>query len=330
MEPGRKQRRAGTAGAVPITLLCLLVSPIGSASGFKILRANPGNLQVIRSETDLVVLPVTVTDRHGRFVSGLTESDFRVYENGQLQSVTDFSHLDVPVTVGLIVDSSGSMQGNRPEVAEAAKDFLSSSNAQDQIFVVNFNEHVRFGLPPDTPFTNKVSDLEAAVFRGPSTGLTALYDAVAAGLKQLAKGANEKKALIVISDGGDNASHETFRDVLNLALHGNAIIYAIGLLDQGESDVNPGVLRKLAKVTGGRAFFPQSAVDLAATCQQIAQDLREQYRIAYAPSDARHDGTYRAIRVSVHAPGKGSRTVRTRAGYFAPSGSTETPENEGQ
>jgi Ca-activated chloride channel homolog len=336
MEPGRERRRTG-ARYVPMMssfwkfesmAALLLISTLAGVRGFPHARApgpNNGQLQVLRSEVDLVVLPVTVTDHQGQFVSGLTEGDFRIYENGHLQSISLFDHSDVPVTVGLVVDSSGSMRPNRSEVAEAARDFLTSSNPQDEIFVVNFNERVSLGLPPSVPFTSNATQLEAAVLQGPSTGMTALYDATVFALKHLALGTNDKKALIIISDGGDNSSYEDFRQVLAAAQHGNAILYAIGILNEAEADVNPGVLRKLAKATGGEAYFPKSAEDLPGICQQIARDLREQYTIAYVPTDKNHDGTYRAIRVSVHAPGKRALVVRTRAGYFAPSDSVGSP-----
>jgi Ca-activated chloride channel homolog len=300
-------------------LFCCLADPRGSPRCETRDLGGAGS-QAIKSESDLVVLPVTVTDRTGNFVSGLTEGDFRVYENGRLQSISFFDHRDLPITVGLVIDSSGSMLPNRAEVASAAKDFLISSNPQDQIFVVNFNGKVTLGLSASVPFTSDVTQLEAAVLRGPSAGLTALYDATALALQHLSLGTNDKKALVVISDGGDDASHETFRQALASARHSNAIIYAVGIIADNQSDVNPGVLRKLARDTGGKAYFPKSAEDLPAICQQIARDLREQYTMAYIPADKMHDGTYRKIRVSVRAPGKGALIVRTRPGYFAPSG----------
>ena len=327
MKPGPGQKIRGIGRyllvALPILLGCCLA---GSSvlSGFQAEQPQT----VIRSEADLVVLPVTVTDHKGRFVSGLQQHDFQAYENGQPQTISEFSHGDVPVTVGLVVDSSGSMHLNRPEVAEAAKDFLRSSNPRDQVFVVNFNERVSLGLPSNVPFTDNVGELEAAVFRGPATGMTALYDAVDFGLKHLNDSLeHNKRALIIISDGGDNASHEDFRQVLNTALHQNTIIYAIGILDAQEADVSPRILRKLAKDTGGRAYFPTSAAVLPDICHEIATDLRQQYTIAYVPSDRREDGTYRTIRVVVHAPEKGSLVVRTRKGYFAPSSAAETHES---
>ena len=313
--------------AVALGLMFLMVcSPSGASSPahLSILLANGKALQIFHSETDLVVLPITVTDHKGKAVSGLSEQDFRVYENGRLQTISSFDHNDVPVTVGLVLDSSGSMRPRRPEVALAAEDFLNSSNPQDQVFVINFNEMVSLGLPPSMPFTSNVAELKAAVLKGPFSGLTALYDATWLALKHLSLGTNPRKALVIVSDGGDDASHEEFRDVLTLARHSNAIIYTVGIVSRGENDVNPGLLRKLAKATGGTAYFAKTPADLPDICQQIARDLRQQYTIAYIPSDKLRDGKYRAIRISVHAPGKGSLVARTRTGYFAPSGPAET------
>ena len=237
--------------------------------------------QMIREEADLVVLPVTVTNRHGQFVSGLKEEDFRVYEDDKLQKISLFAETDVPVAVGLVIDDSGSMYPNRSEVLQGAMDFLTSSNRQDEIFVVNFNEKVSLGLPPSVPFTSDVHELEAAVLRGPSAGMTALYDALTVALKHLALSTRNKKALVVISDGGDDASHTDFREVLRLAQHSSAIIYTIGIISQGQADINPGVLRRLARETGGEAYFPKSAAALPALFHQIALDLRAQYTIGY-------------------------------------------------
>jgi Ca-activated chloride channel family protein len=281
--------------------------------------------QVIRREAELVVLPVTVTNRRGQFVSGLKAEDFRVFENGKLQTISLFTQNDVPVAVGLMVDGSASMNPNRPEVLAAARDFLVSSNPQDQIFVVNFNEKASLGLRPSIPFTSNAKELEAAVLRGPTAGMTALYDATALGLRHLALSTRDKKALIIISDGGDDASTDTFRQVLSAARHSNAIIYSIGIIAERQAQVNPEALRKLARETGGDAFFPKSASDLPAICREIAQDLRDQYTIGYVPSNPSRDGTYRAIRVSVHVPGRGRLTARTRKGYFVASGPAQAP-----
>jgi Ca-activated chloride channel homolog len=325
--PSRERKRFAVALLTSFSGLwiTLLLGPARAGAGSRISVPGEQSPEILRSEADLVVLPVTVTDHQGRSVSGLKRQDFRVYENGRLQTISLFDHRDVPVTVGLVVDGSGSMLPNRDEVVAAAKDFLTSSNPDDQLFVVNFNERVSLGLPPSVPFTSDVTQLQAAVLRGPSAGLTALYDATAEALQHLRLGNNDKKALIIISDGGDDASHEKFKQLLASAQHSNAILYAIGIISQAESDVNPDVLRKLAKATGGQAYFPKSADQLPAICKQIARNLREQYTISYVPDNTAHDGSYRAIQVTVRAPGRRGLEVRTRAGYFAPSSPTQNP-----
>jgi Ca-activated chloride channel homolog len=308
------------AGAVTLLLGGLLgASPALTAIHDPI---QPASRQMIHSEVDLVVLPVTVTDRHGEFVSSLQERNFRVYENGQPQKIQLFAHEDVPVTVGLVVDCSSSMLPNRSEVLSAAKEFLLSSNPQDQIFVVNFNGRASLGLPQTVSFTSDAAELEEAVENGPTSGETALYDAIALALQHLALGTKNKKALLVISDGGDNASHDNFRSVLAAAQRANTIVYSIGIVSDSEAEVNPGLLRRLATNTGGRPYFPQSAAALPQICRQIARDLREQYTIGYEPSNTAHDGGYRAIRVTLTGTQK-KLTLRTRAGYYAPGNASE-------
>ena len=269
----------------------------------------------IQSEADLVVLPVSVTDKKGHPVSDLKKEEFRIFDDGKPQTLSLFLDGDVPVTVGLLIDCSQSMRFNRSQVTEAARDFLKSSNPQDKMFVVNFNEVANFGLPPGVPFTNDVTKLEAAVQSGPSEGMTALYDAIDLGLKHLDLGGNNKKALIVISDGGDNASELKQRNIITALERSSVETYAIGLIDEFQSDVNPRVLRKLADATGGEAYFPTEAEQLPAISRQIAHDLREQYTLAFLPANTGKNGTYRMIRVSV--PKRKNLKIRTRAGYLA-------------
>jgi Ca-activated chloride channel homolog len=269
---------------------------------------------VIRSEADLVVLPVSVRDRSGHFVSGLQQQDFRIYENGKPQPIRLFMSGDAPVTVGLIIDCSSSMRENHDEVVEAAKDFLASSNPQDQVFVVNFNETPLLGLPRGVPFTSNVSALVSAVQTAPSDGMTALYDAINLGLKHLSLGTNQKKALVIISDGGDDASETTLKKTLPAVQRSSTIVYTIGLVASDQADVNPGVLRKFAGSTGGEVYFPRSN-QLPGISQQIARDLREQYTLAFLP--AGNAKGYRKIRVTVNAPGHRGLKVRTRPGYLA-------------
>jgi Ca-activated chloride channel family protein len=268
----------------------------------------------ISVNTELVDLPVSVTDGKGNFVTDLKKENFQVYEDGQLQNITVFEHGDIPVTVGLVVDHSGSMRNKLPQVGAAAAAFAQSSNPKDEMFVVDFNDNVSLQLMGGKPFTSDARELEAAVSEVSARGRTALYDAIAAALRHLDQGHWQKKAVIVVTDGGDNASTTRLSQVLELAEHSQAEIYCIGLLDENEEE-NPGVLRRLSKATGGLAFFPRSVADVAGISKQIARDLREQYTIGYAPSNARPEGTFRKIRVKVTSPDRGKLYVRTRTGY---------------
>lgn len=264
-----------------------------------------------------VLLHATVTDHKGKVVSGLSRENFQVYDNGVPQRITYFTSEDVPVTVGQVIDGSGSMQSKRSEVLAGARALLRSSNAQDEVFTVNFNERVSFGLPDDMPFTTNMDLLEAALFRSPASGETALYDAVAAALDHLKRGSRDKKVLIVISDGGDNASKLTWSAIKDLVAHSNATIYTIGIFDDQDTDKNPRVLKELAKQTGGEAFLPADLKKLVPVCEQIAHDIRNQYTIGYIPADP-SDG-YRTIEVKAVTKDHTHVSVRTRAGYFAQS-----------
>ena len=281
-------------------------------------QSRPSDEYTIRVNADSVVLHATVQNRKGILVSGLSKDDFQVYEDGVLQKIDYFSHEDIPVTVGLVVDNSGSMRPKRPEVIAAALAFARSSNPQDQMFVVVFNENVLFGLPDNTPFTDQVAQLEVALSRIAAAGMTALYDAVAAALEHLKKGNRDKKVLIVVSDGGDNASKHKLAQMMTMTGQSDAIIYTVGVFDENDPDRNPRVLRQLARATGGEAFLPGSARDVVPICEQIARDIRNQYTVAFAPTNRKQDGTYRVIEVKAGAPGRERLTVRARAGYYAP------------
>ena len=279
---------------------------------------------VISQDVRLVLLPVTVTDRKGEFVSGLEASNFQVYEDGRLQQISLFRHEDVRVTVGLAVDHSGSMAAKADQVIQGAVAFVQASNPQDREFVVNFDETPTFSLPSNVKFTSNVADLRAALSTAYASGRTALFDAVAAALEHFDQNDPDKKVILLISDGGDNASRHTFAQVLRTAQSSNVVIYAIGLLDEHDADQNPGVLRKIAKDTGGQAYFPNSAAEIVSVCRQIAADIRHQYTLGYDPPQNGRS-VYRKTRVTVHAPGKRGLVVRTRPGYFFP-GTATTPE----
>jgi Ca-activated chloride channel family protein len=186
------------------------------------------------------------------------------------------------------------------------------------MFVVNFNENVWFGLPDNMPFTDKMDQLETALSKITADGMTALYDAVAAALNHLEQGNRDKKVLIVISDGGDNASKQKLDRVLSMAGQSDAIIYTIGIFDENDPDRNVGALKQLAKATGGEAFLPGSAGEVVSICKRIARDIRNQYSISYLSTNKKQDGSYRVIQVKAEAPGRGHLFVRTRAGYYAP------------
>jgi VWFA-related protein len=278
-----------------------------------------GEEYTLKLNADLVTLSATVLDHHNALVSGLGKDNFQIYENGVLQTIRNFSHEDIPVTVGILVDNSTSMGPKRDDVIVAALAFARSSNPQDQMFVVNFNEHVSFGLPANIPFTDKRDQLQEALSEIKAMGQTALYDGIAVGLDHLKQANRDKKVLVLISDGGDNASKHSLAQVLSMAKQSSSIIYTIGIFDESDSDQNPGVLNRFARETGGKAYFPASSREIASICEEIAHDIRNQYTLAYVPTIAAQDGSYRTIEVKASAPGHGRLSVRTRPGYSVSS-----------
>ena len=304
-------------GCVVLAMLLLsgLVGHARSQAPAPIHGQDPEAFKIAVS-VDLVVLHPTVRDRKGSFASDVREQDFEVYEDGVRQSIRLFKHEDIPVTVGLVIDHSGSMHRKLPDVVAAAKTFARSSNQEDQMFVVNFNEHVTLGLPGEIGFTNRPDELESAIWRSSTTGQTALYDAVGKALERLQAGTREKKVLIVMSDGGDNASTHTLAEVLKMAEQSSALVYTIGLFDEQDPDRNPGVLRHLAQATGGEAFFPDQLDEVISICERIARDIRNQYTIGYFPTNRAQPGVYRAIRVVANGTA-GKLFVRARSGYIA-------------
>jgi len=317
--PTRTEAAEHLARRLAVLLVLTVLSRTACAqapSPSQSLSAEPYTIKV---NVDMVVLRATVQDHKNTLISGLSKDDFQVYEDGVFQPIKYFSHEDIPVTVGLVIDNSGSMMPKVRDVVAAALAFARSSNPQDQMFVVNFNEKVSFGLPNNIPFTDQVSQLEVALSRVRANGETALYDAVAAAVEHLKKGNRDKKVLIVVSDGGDNASKHKLTEVMALAGQPGVIIYTIGIFDEQDADRNPSVLKRLAKDTGGEAFLPASLKDVAPICERIARDIRNQYTIAYVPTNRNRDGSYRALQVKATAAGRGRLLVRTRTGYFAPS-----------
>jgi len=268
----------------------------------------------ISVDVNLVLVHPAVRDSKDHFVSDLRETDFSVFEDGVPQQIRLFRHEDVPVTIGLVIDHSGSMQRKMPEVIIAARSFVQSSNDKDQMFVVNFNERASFGLPKGREFSNRAEDLEAAIQRAPVAGQTALYDAVALALTKLAAGRPDKKVLVIVSDGGDNTSTLKLPELLKRTGHSDALIYAIGIFDADEKDRNPGVLQRLARGSGGDAFFPEKPGEVIEICERIARDIRNQYTLGYVPTN--HAAAWRNVKVTARQANKPKLVVRARTGYF--------------
>ena len=273
----------------------------------------------IHTDVELVLLDVSVKNPSGGYVTGLTKDQFQVYENGALQKITAFAVADVPVAVGLVIDNSGSMKSRRSSVIAAGVAFIEASNPLDQIFVVNFNDMVRRGLAESTPFTDDIKLLHAALSRHLPEGQTALYDAVAFALKHLETGRRDKKALVVVSDGADNRSTHRFQDVMRLIEESAATVYTVGIFDPDDPDgSNPGVLKRMASVSGGECFLPGELEEILPICQKIAKDIRSRYTIGYSPVRTDDKAANRKIRVAAGSPEHKRLIVRTRTVYRLP------------
>lgn len=271
----------------------------------------------VSSDVEVVLLDVSVKDSNGGFASGLTKDKFRVLEDGKQQPITIFSAQDIPVTVGLVVDYSGSVRPKRPEVITAALTFVQRSHPQDEVFVVNFNDTVKLGLPENTKFTDDIVMLRSALMGGEMRGRTSLYDGLKLALKHLEDGRRDKKTLVLIADGGDNMSETTEDEIFRLAEESAATIYTVGIYNPDDKDKNPGFLRRLANLTGGEYFEPGSIDQLVPVCEKIAKDIRNRYTIGYVPSNREFDGKVRKIRVLASAADRGKLSVRTRTHYVA-------------
>jgi Ca-activated chloride channel homolog len=286
-------------------LLSLLAQPPRSRAAFS-------------SRSELVVLRVSVVDRRAGFVSGLPREAFVVHEDGRPQPIEFFENEDTPVTVGLLIDCSGSMQPRRDGVIAAGMAFAESSHPADELFTLNFNENVWPGLPPEHPYTSDHDELRRALSRSTARGQTALFDAIAMGLRHLDGGHRTRKVLVVVSDGADNASHTRFDEVLDRALRKDVVIYTIGIYDANDRDAKPGLLRQLADVTGGEAFFPRTNAEVTPLLERIARDIRSSYTVGYTPPAGANRP--RSVRVDVRAPDGRKLAVRARSSYIGPSG----------
>lgn len=299
--------------------------PAPPAAGSTSSTAKPADIQkaqngmyTLHTNVDEVLLNCSVIDDHGHTVDDLKQTDFRVWEDGVPQIVNSVVHQDIPVSMGILVDNSGSMRDKRSAVNVAAYKLLQASNPRDTAFVVNFSERAYL----DQGFTTDLISLNRSLSRTDSHGTTAMYDAVAASADELVKHAKERKqALLIITDGSDNASRLTLaqaiRRVQNL---GGPVVYTIGLLfdvDSKEAEQARSDLESLSQETGGIAYFPKSVDDLDAIAAEVAHDIRNQYVVDYRSTRSATLGGYRTVRVETAAPGHGKLNVRTKKGYYA-------------
>lgn len=280
-----------------------------------VLSQAPQPRAAFASRSELVVLRVSVVDRGGR-VSGLPREAFVVHDEGRRQEIQFFENEDTPVTVGLVIDCSGSMQTRRDGVIAAGVAFAGSSHPADELFTLNFNEGVWPGLPPDQPFTSDREELKRALDRSVTRGQTALFDAIAAGLRHLDRGTRTRRVLVVVSDGGDNASRTRFDEVLAAALRNDVVIYAIGIYDPDDRDAKPKLLRQLADATGGEAFFPKASESVTAVMERIARDIRSGYTVGYVPPAGDSSPRRHSVRVDVRTPDGRKVAVRARSSYI--------------
>jgi VWFA-related protein len=267
----------------------------------------------ISVDVDLAVFNISVLDNDGNPVPGLTEKDFHVYEDGREEKIKIFQPEDTPATVGLVIDSSGSMTKKRNDVVNAATAFINASHPQDEMFIVTFNRDPRLA---SRPFTSDRSELRATLAETRAEGTTALYDALKLSLEHLKDGTRQRKALVLLSDGGDNASATKLDDVLLLAQQSSATIFCIGIYDPFQKDRNPSALKKIAKVTGGEASFPTTLSGLRDVWPRIAGKIRGQYTIGYMSTNSLRDGSFRKVKITATRRGK-MLDVRTRPGYIA-------------
>ncbi len=280
-----------------------------------------------RSDTRLVVLHASVSDKGGKLLTNLPQSSFKVLENNVEQQVKLFKREDVPVSLGVIIDNSASMRDKRAKVSAASLALVKASNPQDEIFVVNFNDDAYL----DQSFTNDVKQLEDALQKYDTRGGTAMRDAISLSIDYMKSDAKkDKKVLMVITDGNDNSSNESLERLVKRAQDAGILVYAIGILaDEAPNEAKKAKrsLKAITDATGGVVFYPKELAEVEKLALQVAHEIRNQYIIAYSPTVQELDGSYRQIRVSVN--GHGSAVVRTRSGYYASAapgkGSTPAP-----
>jgi len=310
-----------------IALLAHLCSPVAKAQDNSTGPAEPPpdtqkieKGRVLKTSTEMTLVNVTVTDPIGRLVTGLDRENFRVFENGAEQEIVKFTSEDAPVSIGVIFDMSGSMTDKIDKSRLAAVQFFRTANPQDEFFLVNFNDRAQLV----SQFTASVDELQNRLMYTAAHGLTALFDGVYLGLSQMKGAHNTKKALLIISDGGDNHSRYSETDVRKFVQEADVQIYSIGLFEADggptpEERSGPSLLNDLTEMTGGRSFTVQNLNDLPDIATKISMELRNQYVIGYSPTDRAHDGKWRKIKIKLRPPkGLPPLTVDAKNGYYAP------------
>jgi Ca-activated chloride channel homolog len=293
----------------------------GKANG---LQKKQDGLYTMRTDVEEVLQYCTVVDEKGRLVDDLGRGDFRIWEDDIPQTMNSFQHQDVPVSIGILVDNSGSMRDKRAAVNSAALNLIRASNPQDMAFIVNFSDRAFL----DQGFTSEIAALDRGLSHFDSKGLTALYDAVAASADELANhGKNPKQALLIITDGADNASRLSLEQAISRVQKlGGPVVYSIGLLfgvDKEESQRAKNALEMLSRETGGIAYFPHSLEDVDTIAAEVARDIRSQYTIGYHSSNPSSLGNYRVVRVETNPSKHRKLIVRTRRGYYAKKPTTQ-------
>jgi Ca-activated chloride channel family protein len=288
-----------------------------AVSGPDALKIRPG--ERLRLNVDLVLVPVTITDPMNRLVTGLEKEDFQVYENGSTQKINTFASEDAPVSIGIVFDLSGSMNQKLIRARESILQFIKTANPQDEFFVIGFND--RPELIED--FTTSVEDIQARLATVRSGHRTALLDAIYYGVAKMKDARHERKALLVVSDGGDNRSRYTEGEVRAQVREADVEMYAIGIFDPyaatPEERTGPQLLNDLSEETGGRLFRVDDVSEMSDIAEKISTELRNQYVIGYRPKDLTRDGKWRKVKVKVNPPpGLPPLTVHARTGYYAP------------
>jgi VWFA-related protein len=301
----------------------LAIAAVAALCGLSAFGQAPGASPVFNSSTTLVLIPTTVTDPSNRFLLGLQKQDFHLFEDGAEQTITHFSGEDAPLSVGLVFDISGSMGLKLRRSRDAAIQFLKTMNDQDEAFLVEFGDRAELTVG----FTNKPEEIEDKLLGLQPGGLTAMLDAAELGLSEMKKAKNPRKALLVISDGGDNNSKYSAKEVESLVRQADVQVYAMGVFEPDflpglskEEISGPKLLAEISEQTGGRVFAASDPNDLPSVATRIGIELRNQYVLAYSPANQSKDGKYRKVEVKVNGPkGVPDLKVRWRLGYYAPS-----------